>query len=76
MTVRYFRGRTSTDLTASVMARTYRTRTLAPGDSVLVRVEATVAAGAAPGTRTITLRGRSDAEPTRLDTVRARVVVP
>ncbi|MBL8777231.1 MAG: hypothetical protein JNK12_14910 [Acidimicrobiales bacterium] len=73
--VRFFRGRTATDLTGAVVGRTYLTRPLAPGQSVLVRVEAVASAGAAPGTRSIVLRSRSTTETTRVDTVLARVTV-
>ena len=45
--VRYFRG--TTDITAAVMAGTYRTPSLAPGGTYLITARVTVASTAAAG---------------------------
>ena len=69
--VRYFRGRTATDLTDAIVTSAYRTRVLAPGESVLIRVEVTVGGRASGGSpRTVTLRSHSALDPSYVDSVR------
>lgn len=75
--VRYFRGRTATDLTAAIRNGSYRTRLLAPTAFALVRVEVTVMAHAPAGaSRTVTIRSHPATDPTyAADTVRIAVRV-
>lgn len=74
--VRYFVGRSATDITQAVVDRTYRTPGLAPGQSVKIRVEITLAPGARPGrTHAVSLRTRSVADTAAADTVQASVTV-
>lgn len=74
--VRYFAGRSAADLTRSIVDRSYRTPSLDPGESITIRVEATLAAGARAGrTHDVLLRTRSVADPATADTVTASVHV-
>ncbi len=72
--VRYFAGRSDVDVTDAVLARTYRTRELAPGETATVRIEVTVRAGAASGSaHEIRIRARSETATTQADTILAKV---
>ncbi len=74
--VRYFVGRSATDITQAVLDRTYRTPELAPGESVKIRVEISLAPGARLGrTHAVLLRTRSVGATAAADTVRAAVTV-
>jgi hypothetical protein len=68
-TVTYWRG--TTNITSAVVAGTYRTASLAPGDSTVIKAKVKVKASATNGssvTRLVTISSR--AEPRRLDAVR------
>jgi hypothetical protein len=70
--VRYFAG--SADVTAAVVAGTYRTATIAAGASVTLRVEVTPTRRARVGrARTFTLRAASTTTPDAVDRVATRV---
>ncbi len=74
--VRYYVVRSATDITRSVIDRTYRTPELAPGQSVKIRVEITLASGTRLGrTHAVSLRTRSVADTAAADTVMASVSV-
>ena len=67
--VKYFRG--TTDITSAVVAGTYRTASVAPGDSTVIKAKVKVKASATNGssvTRLVTIG--SVEEPRRLDAVR------
>jgi len=72
--VHYFAG--STDVTSAVVAGTYRTSTLAPGSSVVLRVEVTPTRRAHVGSsRTFQLHAASAASSAATDVVATRVTV-
>jgi hypothetical protein len=74
LSVRYFAG--GSDVTAAVVNRTYRTPSIAPGQTSSLRVEVTVAPRASRQVpHLISLRAVSDADHPQLDTVRAIVLV-
>ncbi|HMQ26635.1 MAG TPA: hypothetical protein PKA98_11660, partial [Acidimicrobiales bacterium] len=70
--VRYFRGRTATELTDVIRRGSYLTRLLEPGETVRVRLEVTVGRRVPHGAqRTVTLRSHPGTDPDyAADTVR------
>ncbi len=74
--LRYVNVANGKDLTARIRAGTYHTRELAPGESIAIRVEVDITDVAARQIdHPFTLRTRSGADPTRVDTIRANVRV-
>ncbi len=76
VSMRVFQGRSSVEVTDRILRRTYRTRSLAPGEAMTLRIELSVGAGAPHGGTAVTLlRARSDGPTVRRDTVGAAVHV-
>ena len=74
--VRYFRGRTTTDVTRAINHGTFTTATLDPGAAVTIRVEVTVTNTARRNQdHDVVLQAESAATASRLDTVKATVFV-
>ena len=76
-TVHYLSGTSgSTDITAAVVAGTYRTAALAPAALKALRLQVTVTAGTAPGTSaTWLVTAASVADPTTVDACAAQLTV-
>ena len=84
LTVNYFVGAKNfngitNQVTSAVVANSYSTASLAAGaitgDSTLLRLQVTVSPTAVAGTNDILVTAQSSINPTRVDTVRARVIV-
>lgn len=76
LSVRYFQGQSSTEITTAIEAGTYKTAKLSPGGTAVIRIEIKVKATARHLVdHDITLQAHSPGSAPQLDTVRARVHV-
>lgn len=76
VSMRVFQGRSSVEVSDQILRHAYRTRSLAPGEAMTLRIELSVGAGAPHGATVVTLlRARSDGPTVHSDTVGAAVHV-